>query len=108
MIYTSKVDSNNFDEFIKNENVSLVYISASWCGPCKMLSPIIDEIMNEKNGGVVLAKIDADEQMDFIKSLNVRNIPTLLFYKNGELKERTTGLKNKMEIHKIIEEIESV
>jgi thioredoxin 1 len=108
MIYTTKIDSNNFDELIKSEKVSLVYISASWCGPCKILAPIVDEIINEKNGEVILAKIDADEQMDFVKSLNVRNIPTLLFYKNGELKERTTGLKNKMEINQILQEIESV
>jgi len=108
MIYTTKIDSNNFDEFVNSGNVSLVYISASWCGPCKVLSPIIDEIINEKNGTVILAKIDADEQMDFVKSLNVRNIPTLLFYKNGELKERTTGAKNKVEICKILDGIESV
>lgn len=107
MIYTTNVDSNNFNEFIKNENLSLVYIKASWCGPCKILSPIIDELMNEKNGEIMLAKIDADEQMELVKSLNVRNIPTLLFYKNGELRERTTGLKNKVELSKIIEEINS-
>jgi thioredoxin-like negative regulator of GroEL len=64
MIYTTKIDSNNFDEFVNSENVSLVYISASWCGPCKVLSPIIDEIMNEKNGAVILDKIHADEQME--------------------------------------------
>ena len=108
MIYNTKIDSNNFEEVIKSEKISLVYISASWCGPCKILSPIVDEIVGEKNGDVILSKIDADEQMDFVKSLNVRNIPTLLFYKNGELRERTTGLKNKMEIGKILEEIESV
>ena len=52
---------------------------------------------------ITLAKIDADENMELVKSLNVRNIPTLLFYKNGEVIERTTGVKTKSEITKILE-----
>jgi thioredoxin 1 len=107
MIHSTNIDSNNFEDFVKTPNLSMIYIKASWCGPCKILSPIIDEIMNEKNGEIILGKVDADSEIDFVKSLNVRNIPTILFYKNGELVDRTTGLKNKIELSKLIDDLKA-
>jgi len=103
MIYTSKINTENFDTFLNNNDISLIYIKASWCGPCKQLSPIVDEIGMETGSEITIAKIDADEEMDFVKSLNVRNIPTLLFYQKGDLKDRSVGLKSKKDIYKIIE-----
>jgi len=85
--------------------VTVKRYTASWCGPCKMLSPVVDEIANEKNDNLIVGKIDADEDMEFVKSLSVRNVPTILFYKNGELVERSVGAKSKGDIHKIIENI---
>jgi thioredoxin 1 len=101
----TEVNSENFEKTINETEKSLVYIKASWCGPCKQLSPIVDEVSNDIGDVVTICKMDADENMDFVKSLNVRNIPTLLYYKNGEVKERTVGVKSKSDIIKMIESL---
>ena len=105
MNYSIKLNESNFDEFIRNEKVCIVYIKASWCGPCKSLSPIVEHLAREKQNEVYVGLLDADEDMEFVKSLNVRNIPTLLFYKRGEIKERSVGLKSRNDLNKIIEDI---
>jgi thioredoxin 1 len=78
---------------------------ATWCGPCKQLSPIIDEVSSELGDKVLVGKMDADANLDFVKTLNVRNIPTILYYKNGEIVERTNGLKTKNEILSIVNKL---
>jgi thioredoxin 1 len=103
--YVTEANSENFGEKIKMTEKSILYIKAAWCGPCKQLSPTMDEVSSELGNNVTVCKMDADENLDFVKSLNVRNIPTLLFYKNGELVERVTGLKSKKEILQIVETI---
>ncbi len=100
-----EINEINFEERIKKSTKSILYIKASWCGPCKQLSPIVEELSIDLSPNVMIGKMDADENMDFVKSLGVRNIPTLLFFKDGEIIERSTGLKTKMEISKIIESI---
>jgi len=103
--YVTEVTSENFDEKIKNSEVAIVDIWATWCGPCKQLSPIIDEVSSELGSKVVVGKMDADANLDFVKTLNVRNIPTILYYKNGEVVERTNGLKTKNEILSIVNKL---
>ncbi len=103
--YVTEVTSENFDEKIKNSDVAIVDIWATWCGPCKQLSPIIDEVSSELGTKVLVGKMDADANLEFVKTLNVRNIPTILFYKNGEVAERTTGLKTKNEILNIVNKL---
>jgi thioredoxin 1 len=105
MYYSSKINNESLDNFLSTAELAMLYVKASWCGPCKMLSPVVDEIANEKNDNLIVGKIDADEDMEFVKSLSVRNVPTILFYKNGELVERSVGAKSKGDIHKIIENI---
>jgi thioredoxin 1 len=103
--YVTEVTSENFDEKIKNSEVAIVDIWATWCGPCKQLSPIIDEVSSELGLKVTVGKMDADANLDFVKTLNVRNIPTILYYKNGEVVERTNGLKTKNEILSIVNKL---
>ena len=103
--YVTEINSENFDQKIKNSEVAIVDIWAPWCGPCKQLSPIIDEVSSELGNKVVVGKMDADANLDFVKELNVRNIPTILFYKNGEVVERTTGLKTKNDILNIVNKL---
>lgn len=103
--YVSEMTSENFQDKISQTEKAIVYIKASWCGPCKQLSPTIDEVSSELGTSVTIGKMDADENMDFVKSLNVRNIPTLLFYKNGEVVERSVGVKSKSEIIKLVESL---
>ena len=103
--YVTEITSDNFDEKIKNSEIAIVDIWATWCGPCKQLSPIIDEVSSELGAKVVVGKMDADANLDFVKTLNVRNIPTILYYKNGEVVERTNGLKTKNEILSIVNKL---
>ena len=103
--YVTEVNSENFDQKIKNSSVAIVDIWAEWCGPCKQLSPIIDEVSSELGDKVVVGKMDADANLEFVKTLNVRNIPTILYYKNGEIVERTNGLKTKNEILSIVNKL---
>ncbi len=102
VIYTKKLKGEDFDSFLTNPLV-LIDIKAEWCGPCKQLSPIIDEVSSEAHEKVSVGVIDADENMEICKKYNVRNIPTLLLFKNGEVVDRTTGLKSKKEILEMIE-----
>jgi thioredoxin 1 len=103
--YVTEVTSENFDEKIKNSEVAIIDIWATWCGPCKQLSPIIDEVSSELGTKVTVGKMDADANLEFVKTLNVRNIPTILYYKNGEVVERTSGLKTKNEILSIVNKL---
>jgi len=103
--YVTEVNSENFDQKIKNSEVAIVDIWAEWCGPCKQLSPIIDEVSSELGDKVLVVKMDADANLEFVKTLNVRNIPTILYYKNGEVVERTSGLKTKNEILSIVNKL---
>ena len=98
------ISESTFKNFIEN-SLSLLYIRADWCGPCKQLSPIIDEVSSELVDKVLVGKMDADANLDFVKTLNVRNIPTILYYKNGEVVERTNGLKTKNEILSIVNKL---
>ena len=103
--YVTEVNSENFQNKINQTETSLLYVKAAWCGPCKQLSPTIDEVSSELGQSVTIVKMDADDNMDFLKSINVRNIPTILYYKNGELVDRSTGNKTKSEILKTIESL---
>jgi thioredoxin 1 len=101
--YVTELTSDNFSESIKSKSVVLVDIWATWCGPCKMLSPIIDEVGAHFGESVLVGKLDADANVDVVKELGVRNIPTVLIYKNGEVVDRFVGVKNKNEITTLVE-----
>lgn len=98
-----EINSENFQERIDSHDVVLVDIWAPWCGPCKMLSPIIDEVGAHFGNTVLVGKLDADANADLVKELGVRNIPTVLIYKNGEVVDRFVGVKNKNEITTLVE-----
>ena len=79
------------DEVVKASEPVLVDFSAVWCGPCKMLDPIVKQLAGEWDGKVKVVKIDADANPNILMQYSVLGIPTLLFFKNGEVKERITG-----------------
>jgi len=91
------------DDIINFKGVSLVDVWAPWCGPCKILGPVIDEISNEIEGNVKICKLNSDENMKS-RELGIRSIPTILIYKNGKLKDTIVGLMPK---NNIIERINS-
>ena len=78
-------------EVLDSSNPVLVDFSAVWCGPCKMLDPIVKHLAGEWDGKVKVVKIDADQNPNILMQYSVLGIPTLLFFKGGKLKERITG-----------------
>jgi len=82
----------NFDQEVLNASMPvLVDFWATWCGPCKMIAPIIDEVAGEKVGSVKVGKVDVDENQAISARYGIRAIPTLLLFKNGEVKEQIVG-----------------
>ena len=93
------IDEANFeDEVIKSAQPVLVDFWAEWCGPCKMIAPILDEIAKEKAGSVKIAKVNVDNNQSLSLRYNVRAIPTLLFFKDGQLRDQVTGMTSKKDL----------
>ena len=103
VISVTEINQENLQSTITSNDLCLVDVYTPWCGPCNQLSPIIDEVSSETIGKVRVGKLNADDNIDFCKNNNVRNIPTILLFKNGEVVERTTGLKSKKDILEMIE-----
>ena len=82
----------------------LVDFFASWCGPCKMLDPVLREIA-EENGEVTVAKVNIDQQPELAAEYGIRSIPTLLFFKDGEVADRITGVAAKSAIASKLDEL---
>ncbi len=101
--YITELNSENWETF-KNGELVLVDVWAPWCGPCKMISPIVDEISNKFHGQLSVGKLEADSNRDIIGELSVRNIPTILIFKNGEEVERKVGVSNKEQLTELIEQ----
>ena len=92
-----KVTNKDFNEIISNENITLIDFYADWCGPCKALSPIIDEIADEATN-VTVGKVNVDTERDLALKYNVRSIPTMVIFKGGKEIERMVGFLPKEEI----------
>ncbi len=89
---------SNFDELVKSGKPVLVDFWATWCGPCRAIAPIIDEISKEYEGKAVITKCDVDNSGDIATRFGIRNIPTLLFFKNGEVVDKLVGANPKASI----------
>ena len=93
------LNDSNFDkEITQNDQTVLVDFWAPWCGPCKMISPMLDEIATEKAGSVKVAKVNVDENQNLSVKYNVRAIPALLFFKNGQLRDQVIGMTSKKDL----------
>lgn len=101
IINITNLNNENYDNFV-SEGICLVDVKAEWCKPCIILSPIIDELSDEYKN-VKFGKIDADESSEKIKELGIRNIPTLLIYKDGEIVDRSVGMVSKSHISSLLD-----
>lgn len=89
-----ELKKDNFDEVTKN-GVSLVDFWAPWCTPCKMLSPVIDELAQEFEGKANICKVNTDQEEELMEKYGIRSIPTIFFMVNGEIKDRIVGATTK-------------
>ena len=87
------------DSILKNSGVCLVDFWAEWCGPCKQISPILEEIASDENNDVTIAKINIDENPRVATDYGIRSIPTMLLFVNGELKDTKVGALLKQELN---------
>jgi thioredoxin 1 len=99
-----KFTDANFDELVVKSNIlAVVDLSAEWCGPCRMVSPIIHELAAEYEGRIIAGELNVDENPDVTARFRVRNIPTVLFFKNGDVVEKQVGAVPKASYKAIIE-----
>jgi thioredoxin 1 len=87
-----ELNVENFDEkVLKSDKLVMVDFWAAWCGPCKMVGPVVDQLATEYDGKAVIGKVDVDANQDIAAKYGVRSIPTILFLKNGEVVDKSVG-----------------
>lgn len=98
-------DTNFQESVIERDGLTVIDFWAEWCGPCRMISPIVEELSNEYDGKVLVGKVDVDSNPEVSMKYGIRSIPTILFLKNGEVVDKQVGatskqvLANKIESH---------
>ena len=97
-----KVNQKEFNETIKSGAV-LVDFSAAWCGPCKMIAPVLEQLSKEYEGKVKIITVDVDEENDLAMKLSIMSIPTLMLFKNGENVGQVVGFQSKPMLEKFIQ-----
>jgi thioredoxin 1 len=96
---TITLNESNFDrELTQDDKPMIVDFWAEWCGPCKMIAPLLDEIAREKAGAVKVAKVNVDDNQSLSFKYNIRAIPALLFFKNGQLRDQVVGVTSKKDL----------
>ena len=98
------LDKENFEKEIMQEGVvALIDFWASWCGPCKMMGPVVDSVANEVNENIKICKVNVDEEPELASKYSVMSIPTFVLLKNGKEEKRTVGAMPKEELLKIFD-----
>lgn len=101
---TITITKNNFDqEVLNSKEPVLLDFWASWCGPCRMVSPTVEEISNEVEGTAKVGKINVDEESELASQFRIMSIPTLMVVKNGKISATAVGVRQKKDILKMLE-----
>jgi len=100
------VTNDTFDqEVVKASTVVMVDFWATWCGPCKIVAPVVEELAKEYEGKAKFAKVNTDENADLATKYNIRGIPTLIFFKDGEVKDQIVGAVPKAQLQSKIDSL---
>lgn len=90
-----EITDANFEELVNSGKPMVLDFWAEWCGPCRTIAPIIDELATEYEGRVIIGKMDVDSNNDVVGQFGIRNIPTILFFKDGKLVDKQVGAAQK-------------
>ena len=100
----NQVTVAEFDEIIKNSSVPVVCdFFATWCGPCKMLAPVMEQVSDEMDGKAIFLKVDVDDNMELAGRYSIMSIPLLLVFKGGEVVDKSLGFMSKSEVSAFVQ-----
>ena len=99
--------ANKFSEIINNETPTLVDFYADWCGPCKMMKPILEELKKKTGDALTILKIDIDKNQSTAHTYRIKSVPTLILFKQGKIVWQQSGVLPITELHKIIQPYQS-
>ena len=100
---TLEITDSNFNDVISKNKTVLIDFWAEWCGPCRMIGPIIEELANEYEGKAIIGKLDVDSNQESSVKYGVRSIPTILTFKDGEIVDRQVGAVPKKTLTNVID-----
>ena len=98
-----KITDDNYSDILSQDKLVVIDIWATWCGPCQRLAPIIAQVAEDYGDQAVIGKYNAENNEELLERFSVRNIPTILFIKNGEVLDRLTGAVNAAKIKELID-----
>ncbi len=99
------LNQNNFDEILTENTLVLVDFWASWCGPCKMLAPVVEELADDYAGKVKVCKVNVDDEPELAEKFGIMSIPAVFIFKNGEVKEKLIGLRQKAQFSEALDKL---
>lgn len=99
------ITDQNFADLLNEGKPMVIDFGAEWCGPCRVLSPIIDELATEYEGRVIIGKVDIDNNNDIVAQFGIRNVPTVLFFKDKEIVDKQVGATQKTAFIEKIEKL---
>lgn len=103
-----EITQENFKEITQSENLSVIKVGAEWCGPCRMVKPILEEASKNETNNVVYGEMDTENNPELSAELGIRSIPTTLFYKNGEKIKTFIGAFTPHQLKEMIEETNKI